>query len=462
MRRSAVSPNEQLRAARLRTGSAEIPGEPLSRQELAERVNRWTFHRDGRITEVDGNYIGKLERGVIRWPQRCYREALRAILRVETDRDLGFHRPARNANGGTDVDRQQFLRAAAVVSATAALPVPGTTAGAATASAEHPEILNRLRAAVTTPAGWRHAYEPTPTGVTELACAAREAHRRYQAAEYDAAAALLPGAVTDLDGLTVDVPAFARAEDLHTARSITYLAAAKLASKLKDHDLAWVCADRAAQSALTAHAPALAATAHRQIACVFHETGRWQDAERISLQAAETLTRTGDGHSPDVLSARGALFLLAAMTAAHQGDRAEARRRLAYAAEDAKRLGGDGNRLWSGFGPTNVALHALGVSLACDAPTGAVEIGNRIDTSALPSSLVGRRAQVHVDVADAHARLRDDATATVHVLEIERLAPQVLRFHAQARDVVGTMLRRACGSTFPVLRGVADRAGIAA
>ncbi|WP_239394560.1 hypothetical protein [Frankia sp. CiP3] len=461
MRRATVSPNEQLRAARLRTCSAETPGEPLSRQELAERVNRWTFHRDGRITEVDGNYIGKLERGVIRWPQQCYREALRAILRAETDRDLGFHRPARNVNGGTDVDRQQFLCAAAVVSATAALPVPGTTAGAAIA-AEHPEILNRLRAAVTTPTGWRYAHEPTPAGVTELERAAREAHRRYQAAEYDAAAALLPAAVTDLDGLTVDVPAFARAEDLHTARSITYLAAAKLASKLNDHDLAWVCADRAAQSALTAHAPALAATAHRQIACVFHETGRWQDAERISLQAAETLTRTDDGHSPDFLSARGALFLLAAITAAYQGDRAEARRRLACAAEDAKRLGGDGNRLWSGFGPTNVALHALGVSLACDAPTGAVAIGNRIDTSALPSSLVGRRAQVHVDVADAHARLRNDATATVHVLEIERLAPQVLRFHAQAREVVGTMLRRARGSTLPVLRGVADRAGIAA
>lgn len=122
VRRAATSPNDQVRAARLRHPSTLTPGEPLSRQELAERVNRWIYEQDQTITEIDANYIGKLERGVIRWPQRRYREALRAILRAETDRDLGFHRPVQSANGGVEVDRQQFLRAAAVASAATALP----------------------------------------------------------------------------------------------------------------------------------------------------------------------------------------------------------------------------------------------------------------------------------------------------------------------------------------------------
>ncbi len=67
----------------------------MSRQELAERINHWIYNHDQTITEIDGNYLGKLERGIIRWPQHRYRQALRAILRANTDQDLGFHRPTR-------------------------------------------------------------------------------------------------------------------------------------------------------------------------------------------------------------------------------------------------------------------------------------------------------------------------------------------------------------------------------
>ncbi len=462
MRRAATLPNDHLRAARLRAASTETPGEPMSRQELAERINHWIYDHDQTITEMDGNYLGKLERGIIRWPQRRYREALRAILRADTDRDLGFHRPIRTVNGGVDVDRQQFLRAAAAVSVATVLPAPGPPSRAGAPAAQHSDLLTSLRAVVTAPALWQHAHEPTPSGVTALDRIARDAHQRYQSAEYDTAASVLTDTVADLDALITDVPPFTTAESLHSSRSIAYLAAAKLASKVNDHDLAWVCADRAAQSAMAATAPALGAAAYRQVACVFHATARWDDAERISLRTIETITRTAGDPSPDLLSTRGALSLLAAMTAARRGDRAAARKHLASAATDADRLGADGNRVWSAFGPTNVALHAMAVSLAVDEPANAIDIGNRIDPSALPTPLVGRRAQMHLDIADGHLRLRDDATAAVHVLEVERLAPQLLRFTTQARAVVTTMLRRARGSTLPILRGVADRAGIAA
>ncbi|WP_239396069.1 hypothetical protein [Frankia sp. CiP3] len=82
MRRAATVPNDHLRAARLRAASTETPGEPMSRQELAERINHWIYNHDQTITEIDGNYLGKLERGIIRWPQHRYRQALRAILRA--------------------------------------------------------------------------------------------------------------------------------------------------------------------------------------------------------------------------------------------------------------------------------------------------------------------------------------------------------------------------------------------
>jgi hypothetical protein len=105
-------PNEHLRFVREQFPSRQTPGACLSRQELAELVNAWIFDHAHERTELDDKYIGKLERGVIRWPNKLYRQALRAVLMVQTDAQLGFYmqRRRRYSTGATvdDVDRQQF------------------------------------------------------------------------------------------------------------------------------------------------------------------------------------------------------------------------------------------------------------------------------------------------------------------------------------------------------------------
>lgn len=83
-------PNDQLRQVRERLPSRQTPGESLSRQELAELVNTWIYQHKDWLVELDANYIGKLERGIIRWPSRLYRQAFRAVLGVEADSQLGF------------------------------------------------------------------------------------------------------------------------------------------------------------------------------------------------------------------------------------------------------------------------------------------------------------------------------------------------------------------------------------
>lgn len=147
-------PNEHLRLARESSPSADVPGTAMSRQELADRVNAYLFERTGRLHELDDNYVGKLERGIIRWPQASYREALRAVLGAGTDGQLGFvntrrlataplrlahpaqpaqpgpalvdahpphpaqfpvpHHPSTDLVGESDVKRHEFLRAAFV------------------------------------------------------------------------------------------------------------------------------------------------------------------------------------------------------------------------------------------------------------------------------------------------------------------------------------------------------------
>jgi hypothetical protein len=99
-----VEPNERLRSARERTGSRESPGHAMSRQEMADQLNTYLFRVTGREFGIDANYVGKLERGVIRWPQKLYRDAFRTVLGVSTDREIGFFNPRRApavaGNGG--------------------------------------------------------------------------------------------------------------------------------------------------------------------------------------------------------------------------------------------------------------------------------------------------------------------------------------------------------------------------
>src|SRR4051812_39783998 len=84
-------PNEVLRRARLSrpspTGDALTS---MSRQELADAVNSWVMEHHGWSPYLDGHYVGKLERGVARWPRAHLRAGLRAVLAKPRDSDLGF------------------------------------------------------------------------------------------------------------------------------------------------------------------------------------------------------------------------------------------------------------------------------------------------------------------------------------------------------------------------------------
>lgn len=84
-------PNDLLAGARRRLRSPSGSGRIMSRQELAEAVNAylWTAHQ---ITDnLDGTYVGHLEKGRHRWPGATRREGFRHVLGVATDADIGFY-----------------------------------------------------------------------------------------------------------------------------------------------------------------------------------------------------------------------------------------------------------------------------------------------------------------------------------------------------------------------------------
>lgn len=152
--------NDQLRQARERTESPSQPGECLSRQELAELVNAYLWDHHHERVELDANYVGKLERGVIRWPGASYREALRSILGVSSDAALGLTNRRRAVVKLADVDRKQFLRTAAL-GALALAPVTALLEGAEPtpipARVGATEI-GQIGTAARVFAGWDHTY----------------------------------------------------------------------------------------------------------------------------------------------------------------------------------------------------------------------------------------------------------------------------------------------------------------
>jgi hypothetical protein len=164
----------------------------LSREELSDAIVAYLAeHRPGLRCNLNSGYIGKLERGIYRWPFAHYREALRAILGRSTDAELGFFKiHSRKVDGDSYVpgDAGPTLPGAlavpdavpAVAPARSvpgvAVPVAGTVAGVqVTVSAEPGTAVTVLcpdgpagRVAVVA-GGVRVLIEPSGTGPVSVA-----------------------------------------------------------------------------------------------------------------------------------------------------------------------------------------------------------------------------------------------------------------------------------------------------
>ncbi len=73
--------------------------------QVAEEIARLVAVQTGRELAIDGNYVSKLERGVITWPNRAYRQAFRTLFSAASDSELGFY-PSRTRR---DAERWQVM-----------------------------------------------------------------------------------------------------------------------------------------------------------------------------------------------------------------------------------------------------------------------------------------------------------------------------------------------------------------
>ncbi|WP_370012862.1 helix-turn-helix transcriptional regulator [Nocardiopsis sp. LDBS0036] len=297
------------------------------------------------------------------------------------------------------------------------------------------------------------------TDPVRLSTRAHHAYAAYQAARYDEVGRLLPLLIRAAEAAVhspgADRPAVC------SARAMVYNTTAALLRKVGKKDLAWQAADRAMSAAEWADQPLLSAVGAHRLAYVLVSRKHPAEALELAMGAAHTLERRMRPGTPEELSVYGGLHLAAATAAAAEFDRSAVPGLLHQAHRAAERLGGEHNLHGTAFGHTNVAIHAISTSVMLGDVRTAVETGEDLDVSSLPPGLIGRRTQVCLDLARAYTRRRQDAAAVHTLLDAERLAPQLLRYHPGTADVLTELLRREHRRSTPELRSLARRAGVA-
>jgi hypothetical protein len=231
-------------------------------------------------------------------------------------------------------------------------------------------------------------------------------------------------------------------DDLTSAQRVlglTYQLAAVQLTKVGEADLAWIAADRGLSAARAAGDVALTGTLLRSVTHALQSTGRYREAVQLTNDAANYLEPHLRDPSPEMLSVYGTLFLAGSIAAARANDAITTRTFLAAADDAAQRLGRDANYLWTAFGPTNVAIHRVATAAELGDIQVAVDLGPRVDTTAMPME---RRVRHSLEVARALSAWDRTDEALETVLKAEHDAPEQVRYHVLSRQLVLSWIRR--------------------
>lgn len=319
------------------------------------------------------------------------------------------------------------------------------------------ESLSEVRRTFTRYEHLRGTSAPASVSLDTLRRAVHNGHADYQAARHSRVVEQLPSLVVEAERI--------RCQGLNSAEderdsAFVYVLAAKLVTKFGVSDLSMLAADRAVNVASSSESLMASGLAGYQVACALLRSDQAEDAEDLTLRLADRLTIAARPDAPSLVSAAGALWLIAAIVAARRTQRAEAWAKLDQADRLAGMLGEDANHGWTAFGPTNVAIHRVSVAVELGDAGEAIRLAADVDPQRLPVGLTSRRAQLSLDLAWAQTQRRRDAEATLHLLEAERVGPETVRHNVIAQELIRELLSRNAKSKTSALSDLAVRAGI--
>ncbi|WP_185734752.1 helix-turn-helix domain-containing protein [Micromonospora globispora] len=279
----------------------------------------------------------------------------------------------------------------------------------------------------------------------------------YQESRYGFVASRLPMLVKSAQAATALHDGGAQV-DAFRLLALSYQAAAVLLPKLGESDLAWIAAERGFNAAQRSGDTVLIGSLFRSLTHTLLCTGRYKEAKQLTQDAAAFLQSGLGNASPAYLSIYGTLFLAGSIAAARDDDRATANAFLAEAETAALRLGRDENHLWTAFGPTNVAIHRATAALDLGDVQVAIDLGARVDASAMPKERQVRHA---IETARALSAWNRTDEAMTALLDAEQIAPEQVRHHAISRQLVQAWMRRGRRKPSATLASLARRVHVA-
>lgn len=294
-----------------------------------------------------------------------------------------------------------------------------------------------------------------PVDVDRLAAQVSEAWTRTHASEYEHVGALLVRLLPELEQAARIAEGDAQRQ-VFASLARAYHACAGVLSNVGDTGASWVAADRAIGAAERSGDALLMAEGAFRLTLVFQAARRLDQARQTASTAAAALERRTKSGEPEALSVWGALQLQLAVIAARQNRADEAEEHLRLARNAADRVGADRNDYNTEFGPTNVALHAVGVAVELGDAGRALRVAETIDSSALSPE---RQARFLIDVARAQAQRRNVSGVADALGEVLDIAPELARSHPMITELVGDLLRSTQG-TDPALRLLAHKLGL--
>ena len=166
------------------------------------------------------------------------------------------------------------------------------------------------------------------------------------------------------------------------------------------------------------------------------------------FDACQRLNRSGFAHldgtddtTPDALVARGQLHLGASIISAYTGDQDGIRDHLAEAAHLSELTGERTERLWVGFGPTNVRVHRVMAAATAGDHARAVAAAEGIT---FPGEWLPTRVGHHyLDLARAYRWLAKPEKALDALRVARQVAPGQAQRHPLARDTTDGLMRSA-------------------
>jgi hypothetical protein len=107
-----------------------------------------------------------------------------------------------------------------------------------------------------------------------------------------------------------------------------------------------------------------------------------------------------------------------------------------------------------------VTIHEVSIAVAFGDPKLALRRSESLDIDRLGPGLLGRRAQVMLDLARAYGQQRKDAAAVNTLLRAEKVSPELVRYDPRTNELLTELVRREHHVSTPELRGLARRAGV--